>query len=166
MKSIIVENIPKIRKNKKILEKKLNIKISIKGTEVSIDGNSENEYDAEKIIEALDFGFPLENALKIKEEESVFEIINIKDYTKKRDFARIKSRIIGTKGRTLRTLCELTKCCFEIKENKIGIIGKYEYIENAESAVVSLIRGTKHGNIYSRLEKRQPKPILDFGLKK
>lgn len=165
MKLILSEKLPRILNHKETLERELDVKITNRGKEVFVEGTPENEYIAEKVIDALNFGFPLEDALSIKDEESIFEIINIKDVTTRKDLDRVKSRLIGTKGKALRTLCNLTKCSFEIKENKIGIIGNSEYIQNAQDAVTSIIKGTTHGNVYARLEKLQPKEIVDLGLK-
>lgn len=165
MKSLILDKIQRVIKGKRILEKELNVKLFIKGNLIEIEGNSVDEYTAEKVIQALDLGFPFKIALLIKEEELMFEIINIKDHTKRKDFERIRARIIGTKGKTLKTLTTLTDCFFEIKENHIGIIGSPENIENANQAIISLIKGTKQGNVYSYLEKHQPQEIFDLGLK-
>ncbi len=101
----------------------------------------------------------------IKEEDSVFEIINIKDHTKRKCLETIRARVIGTKGKTLKTLSSLTNCSFELKENCVGIIGEPECIKNAHDALISLICGAKHANVYKFLEKHQIKPILDLGLK-
>ena len=166
MKTLIIEKLPRILKNKKQLEKLLNVKITNRGKEVSINGKPEDEYTAEKIIDALNFGFPFSNALLIKEQGATFEIINIKDHTKRKDLKRIRARIIGTKGKTLKTLHDLTKCCFELKDNYIGIIGEPEYIENAQQAVISIIKGAKQSNVYNFLEKHQVKEPVDLGLKK
>lgn len=165
MKTIPSEKLPKILRNKELLEDKLNIKISNKGKEIFIKGTPEDEYIAEKVIDAINFGFPISDALQILDEEFLFEILNIKNYTKRKDLTRIKARIIGTKGKTFRTLCHLTKCCFELKDNEIGIIGSAECIKNAEDAVKYLIHGSKQANVYAKLEKNQPEPILDLGLK-
>lgn len=166
MKTILVDKIARIIKAKKRLQDKLNVKISNRGTEVTIQGNGEDEYIAEKVIDAINFGFAISTALLIKEEDHLFEIINIKDHTKRKDLERIKGRIIGTKGGTLKTLTELTKCHFEIKGNDIGIIGDPEYIENAQESIISIIKGSKQSNVYSYLEKHQVQPIADLGLKK
>ena len=166
MITIFSEKLPRILKNKKRLEEKLKVKITNKGKDVFVEGTSEDEYFAEKIIMALNFGFPFSIAMSIKEEESVFEILQIKDYTKRKDLTRIRARIIGKKGKALKTLAGLTKCNFEIKENLVGIVGPAEHIKNAQEAVVSIIKGSKHSNVYNFLEKRQPKPELDLGLKK
>ena len=95
----------------------------------------------------------------------MFEALNIKDYTRRKDLATVRARIIGREGKALRTLLELTKCHFEIKDNQVGIIGEPEYMRNAQEAMISIIRGAKHANVYSFLEKHQVKPVIDLGLK-
>lgn len=165
MKKLISEKIARILKNKKTLEKELNVKITNAGKEVSISGDSIDEYIAEKALDAINLGFPLSVALTIKDEDFTFEVINIKDYTKRKDMGAIKARIIGKDGKTLRTLNNLTDCNFEILNHEIGIIGDAENIEAARQAVISLIQGAKQANVYAYLEKHHPLPILDLGLK-
>jgi ribosomal RNA assembly protein len=166
MKKLIIDKFPRIIKNKKRLELKLNMKITNRGKEVFIEGDPENEYIAEKVLDALNFGFPFSKTIAIKEKNFEFEIINIKDHTNRKDLKRIRGRIIGTKGKTIKTLSDLTECSFELKDNFIGIIGPSELIENAQEAIISIIKGSKQGNVYSYLEKHQIKPIGDLGLKK
>ena len=50
MKTLISEKIARILKNKKRLEKELNVKITNSGKEVSVSGDSVDEYIAEKVI--------------------------------------------------------------------------------------------------------------------
>lgn len=165
MKTILCEKVPRIIKAKKKLEKTLNVKITYRGKEVTIIGEPKEEYIAEKVLDALNFGFPFFSAMGIKENEFILEIINIKDYTKRKDLERIKARIIGKKGKTLKTLCNLTNCYFEIKDNFVGIIGPPEYLENAQEAIISIIKGAKQGNVYGVLERNQIKEEVDLGLK-
>jgi KH domain-containing protein len=166
MKTILSEKLPRILKNKRRLEILLNVKITNRGKEVTIQGEPDDEYIAEKVIDALNFGFPFSDAILIKEKNCEFEILNIKDYTRRKDLKEIRARIIGTKGGTLRTLCELTKCHFEINGNDVGIIGEPECIKNAQDAVTSIIKGAKQANVYKFLEKKQVKEPIDLGLKK
>jgi len=165
MERLICEKIPRIIKNKKKLEEKLNVKIKNRGKEVTIKGKPEDEYVAEEVIETLEFGFPFSVSMMIKDYGYVFEIINIKDYTKRRDLKRIRARIIGKEGKTLKTLNMLTRCHFELKDNSIGIVGDPEHIKNAQEAIVSLIKGSKQSNVYAYLEKHRVKSIFDLGLK-
>ncbi|GAI63470.1 unnamed protein product, partial [marine sediment metagenome] len=163
MKTILSEKLPRILKNKKRLEEKLNVKITNRGKEVKITGKPTDEYIAEKVIDALNFGFPFSIAILIKEEDLLLEILNIKDYTTRKDLKRIRARIIGKEGKTLKTLSHLTRCYFEIKDNYISIIGAPEFIENAQESVISIIKGAKQSNVYAHLEKTQIKPALDLG---
>jgi len=82
-----------------------------------------------------------------------------------KNVARVKGRIVGESGRALQTLSQLSDCYFEIKGNQVGIIGDPENIENAQNAIIMLIKGSKHANVYSFLERSHPEPILDFGLR-
>ena len=166
MKTLIIEKLQRILKNKTHLEKTLKIKISNRGKEITIDGEAEDEYIAEQVIDALNFGFPFSVAIQIKDEDFMFEIINIKDHTTRKDLERIRARIIGTKGKTLATLSTLTNCFFELKDNEVAIIGDPLHIKLAQDTIISLIKGTKTSNVYAYLEKHQPKPIEDLGLKK
>lgn len=165
MKKIIVDKLPRIIKNKERLEKELDITIETRGREVYISGEPEAEYIAEKVIEALDFGFPFSNALKIKEEDSMFEIMNIKDCAHQKDFERVRGRIIGKGGKALKTISNLGECYIELSGNKLGIIGSADNIRSVEEACRLLIKGSKHANVYAYMEKHHPEPIIDLGLK-
>ena len=50
-------------------------------------------------------------------------------------------------------------------DNLVGIIGDAELIKNTQDAIISLIKGSKQSNVYTRLEKQKVKPVLDLGLK-
>ena len=166
MRTILSKKFPRILKNKKRLEKVLNIKISNRGKEINIKGNPEEEYVGGKVIDAINFGFPLNHALSIKKDNFELDILNIKDHTKTSNLERVRARLIGKRGRCLKTLSNLTNCYLEIKDNEMGIIGPPEFIENATEAIISIIKGQKQSRAYCFLEKHQPKPILDLGLKK
>lgn len=166
MKILLIEKLPRILYNKEKLEKELKIKITNRGKEVSISGKPEDEYIAEKVIDALEFGFSFSDAMLIKKEDFILEILSIKDYTKRDDLKKVRARIIGKEGKTLKVLSDLTDCNFELKDNFVGIIGEPEKIKNAQNAMISLIQGSKQSNVYARLEKLKPEPIVDLGLKK
>lgn len=165
MRKIICEKIARIIKSKNNLQKELNVTLNIFGKEVSISGEPEDEYIAEKVIEALDFGFPFADALKIKKEDIMFEILNVKECTNKKNFERIRGRIIGKEGKALRTISSLGDCHIELSGNKLGIIGCAENMRPVEEACKLLIKGSKHANVYAYLEKHRAEPIIDLGLK-
>ena len=153
VQEIYVEPIRKIILNKKKLEKELEIKITNKGKLVFVDGEADKEFEALQVIEAINLNFSIENALLLKQEDVILQTIHIKDITKRHDLERIRARIIGTKGKTLKTLTNLTDCYFSLSDNEIGIIGNAEDIEEARQAIISLIQGSKQSNVYARAEK-------------
>lgn len=128
MKKILVEKLPRIIKAKKKIERDFNIKVTNRGKEIYIDGSPQNEYIAGKAIDAIDFGFSIAVATSMKKEELDFEKVNIKGYTHSKNLERVRGRIIGTSGKSLQTLSNLTNCYFERNGNNVGIIGAPEDI--------------------------------------
>ncbi len=165
MKIIICEKIARIIRNKEKLEKLLEIKISNRGKEVTIDGTPENEYDAVQVIDALNQGFPYTEAISIKKEDKILKIVNIKEHTNKANLERVRGRVIGQGGKALKTLSVLTDSAMKIKENHVTIISSPENMERATEALIAIIKGAKHGATYKELEKNAPKEIYDLGLR-
>ncbi len=165
MEVIYSEKSIKILKNKELLEKFLNVEITHRGREFYLKGNADDEFFARQVVEAINFGFPVEEALSIVEKDFLFEILNIKDYTRRKDLNTVRSRIIGKQGKALVVLSQLTQGFIQVKDNRVGIIGDPEYMKTAQEAIVGIIRGAKHSNIYSYLEKHRPEPFVDLGLK-
>ena len=160
-----VEAIGKVISSKKKLESELKVKITNKGKNVFISGKPENEFIGLEVMEAIDLGFSAERALLLKNPDILFQIVNIKNITKKHNLEAIRARIIGTNGRTLKTVNNLTNCFISLKDNQIGIIGDNEYIEEAVQAITSLVRGSKQGHVYGRLEReKKKKRLMDKGI--
>lgn len=160
MQEIYAEFLQKILKNKGRLEKELDVKITNKGKNIFIDGSAENEYLALQVVEAINLGFSVDRALLLKEENTCLQTLNIKDLTKRKNWEEIRGRVIGTKGRTLKTLNKLTNCAISLNGNDIGIIGSWEDMEDAIQALTSLVQGSKQGNVYGRLEREKKKRRL------
>lgn len=166
MATFYVEKIARVTKNKKRLEEFLRVKITVEGREVTIEGEGDKAYLAEQVIEALDLGFPYSQALTLaKEEDVMLHKVNLKEYSNQKNMERVRGRIIGTQGKALRTIGNLTECYLEIKENTVGIIGDAERVRTAEEAITSIAKGTKHANVYKFLEKAKPAPTIDLKLK-
>lgn len=155
-----IESIGKVLANKQELEERLKVKLTNRGKLLFIEGNPENEYLALRIIEALNLGFPLQTAFQLEDEEIIFQVLNIKDITKRNDLDVVRARIIGTQGKTLKNLIKLTDCELCLHENQIGIIGHANDVPEAIISLESLIRGSKQGNIYARLEKKKKEKRL------
>ncbi len=159
----------KVIQNKKVLEKELKVKITNRGRLIFVDGKAEDEYTACEVIGAINLGFSLRDALLLTHDDFILEKINIKDVTKRHDLERIRGRIIGTKGRTKKTIENIGDCLMAIHDNTIGIIGRADEIEPTLTALTALIKGKKQTKTYSYLEREKSKDKtslnIDFGLK-
>lgn len=167
MEYIYLESPGKIKQNLEVLERKLNVKIKMKGRQLNIEGEPVDEFEARTIIEAMDFGFPLGDAMKLTDENMVFRKIPIKQFTRRKDLEEVRGRVIGTEGKTKRTVEEVSGCAVVVHNNMVGIIGLAENIEEATTAITNLIKGSKQANVYRFLEKMNTskKEKTDLGLK-
>lgn len=153
METIYCRNLREIKKERESLERKLKVKIEIKGRNVIIRGDSIDEYVASKILDAVSIGFPLKIACLLQDENFMFEKINIKNFTKRKNLFLIRARIIGTHGKTKKTVEEISDCKVIMKDNIVAIIGPSDSVEYALLGIINIIKGSKQANIYKYLEK-------------
>jgi len=155
-----------IKRNLPNLESKLKVKIIIKHHQISLEGKEEDKYTAEKVLAAMGRNFEINTAFILLEPDYIFEELPIKNFTRKKDLATVRARIIGTKGRTLQLLEELSGCYLTLIDNVVSIIGPSDKIREVTTAVQVLIKGSKQANVYSYLEKyaHQTRPE-NIGLK-
>ena len=157
MISVEIKNIKEVLKNKAELENKLGVKIKINGKVLSVESEPFNEFEAQRVFDAISLGFSVEKAIKILDEEINFIKVRIKDHANTKNYEVVRSRLIGTHGKTKKTIQEITKCDVVIHDNIVGIIGPAESTETALIAVVNIIKGTKQANAYRYLERMNAK---------
>ncbi|MFA4960363.1 MAG: hypothetical protein WC548_01750 [Candidatus Pacearchaeota archaeon] len=155
MRVIVVESMRKIKKIVPVIENKIKIKINFFRDKITIEGNELNEFLVEKIIQAIDFGFYVEDALLLKDEKFVLEFIDIKEHTYRKNLKDVRARLIGTDGKAKKTIENLSGAVLVIKDNRIGVIVDNEHLDVVIQAIQSLIQGSKHGNVFSYLEKKE-----------
>ncbi len=153
MISIKINNPKEIIRAKEKIEEKLKTKINLKDHLLEIDADPLDEFEAQRFVEALNLGFSADIALKTLDEETAFIKINIKDYANTKNLEVVRSRIIGTHGKTKKTIEEIAKCDICIHNNEVGIIGPAETAENALTATINIIKGTRQANAYRYLER-------------
>ena len=144
----------KVKKAVPVIEAKVKIRFSFGSGFVTIKGKTLEEFLVTKIVQAIDFGFETEDALLLLDENYLLEFIDIKEHTRRNNLHDVRSRIIGTKGKALNTIENLTGAILAVKDNKVGIISETETIAQVNQAVESIIRGAKHGNAFASLERK------------
>lgn len=152
METFYIKKIKEFTKAKKRIEKKLGLTITIKDHRVTVQGDSIDEYAAEQVFDAINFGFSITKALELADAEVVFKRIHIKEFTK-RNLKDVKARLIGTHGKTRKTLSEISGCEVKINESEVGILGDVENVDDVYTAVVHIIKGSKQSNMYKFLER-------------
>ena len=146
--------IGKIKKNLEKLAKALNVRLKLDGNTLSIDGNALDEYNALNMIKAIFAGFDLKTALLLQNEECMIDEIKIKYYVKPSRLKQVKARVIGAEGRALKTISLLSECFLKLSDNSVFIIGNVEDVKIARNALISLIKGSRHSNVYAKLEHK------------
>lgn len=169
MEELLISQVGKVKDSILVIEKRLPVKVIIKNKRAIISGEKLAEFVAYEIIRAVDFGFDIEDALLLLNDKFTLQFVNIKDYTRKKNFAEVRARIIGTNGRAKGTVADLTGSVIVVHENQVGILVDDDHLDSALQAVISLTRGAKHANVFAYLEKqnkeRKKFDEEDLGLK-
>jgi len=144
--------------DKKKLEKKTNTKINV-GKEGDVEVSAEDNFDVFltcNIIKAIARGFNPDIALTLLDEENCLEIINIIEEIgkSKKKLIRMKSRVIGTKGKAKHNIERLTNTKISIYGKTVSIIGDIEDVSIAREGIESLLKGAPHGNAYRLIERK------------
>lgn len=132
------------------------LKVNSKDGEVEISGNPLEIYQVEPILKAIARGFNPEIALTLIDEENCLELIDIKHFSgsSEKKFSRMKSRLIGTRGKCRKTIEQIANVRLSIYGKTVGIIGKIEDVHLARIAILDILKGAPHGPVYKKLEER------------
>jgi ribosomal RNA assembly protein len=111
------------------------------------------------MVKAIGRGFTADQALKLASDDMFLEIIPLKPIIgdKINHIKRVRSRLIGTKGRTRKALEELTKVNIMILGSTVSLIGTYENITTSKSSLMEIIKGAKIESVIGKLEDSKNK---------
>lgn len=107
-------------------------------------------FQAKNIIKAIGRGFSPENAFRLLDENENLEIIELDQFNDNR-LKIIKSRLIGTNGKTWKLIEKCSGCSLSVYGKTVSLIGSYEQLNIAREAVQMIIRGSKHSKVYDFL---------------
>ena len=145
---------------KRELENKsgLHLEIDSRLGEITIDDHNVDDplqvLKLESIILAIGRGFSPEHSMKLLNDNNDLFIFNIHDYVSKKEshIRRLKSRIIGTEGKTKRVLEELTDSYISVYGHTVSIITDFVSMDIAKRAIDKLLSGSKHATVYRYIE--------------
>lgn len=146
-------------KTKKELEKagRVGIEISSEGGDISVTqkGDAILAHQTLSVLQAIARGFSPQKATLLYNSDVYLSIISLREYAKpgSRRMAEIRSRLIGTSGKTRRIIEEITSAYLSVYGDTVSIIGDYVSLEYASNAVMMIINGRKHRTVYQYLER-------------
>ena len=122
-------------------------------------------FKIENIIRAIGRGFSPEHALLLLDDNMDLFIFDIHDYVGKKPshVKRLKSRVIGTDGKTKRVLEELTDSKISVYGHTIAIIGSIIDLDITKKAIDKILNGSKHATVYRYVESNMKKLRLERG---
>ena len=120
----------------------------------------------EAVVRAIGRGFSPEHAMRLFKEDMDFFIFDIHDYVGKKDthVRRLKSRIIGTDGKTKRTIENLTGADISVYGHTIALIADFESMDIAKKAIDMILTGRKHAGVYRYVEREMKKSRMGHQL--
>lgn len=109
------------------------------------------------VLKAIGRGFAPEKAFRLTSDDTYFELLDIRDYVGKdqKHVRRMKSRIIGTNGKTRQIIEELTGVNISIYGNTVGLIGEIMNVGYAKTACDMILNGSEHSTVYNFLENKR-----------
>ena len=147
---------------KRLIENSLNVRIDVDSDtgDISLKLN-ENAFDpsvlftARDIITAIARGFSPTKALKLMEYDFSLYVIDLRELVgrSQSNLNRVKGRVIGRSGKIRRTIEELTETDVSVYGHTISIIGGDSRVMVAREAIIMLVRGMEHKNVYQFLQR-------------
>lgn len=122
---------------------------------------------ARDIVRAIGRGFSPKTAFSLLQEDYYMEILDIRDYAGKRKnhVRRLRARVIGSNGKTRKSIEENANVSLSVYGNTVSIIGPLLELTVAKNAVDMLLSGSEHSTVYRYLErKRKDIKLAEYGL--
>ena len=144
---------------KELIEKRARVRLNIDSEgEVNIKENPNDPLAALKVmdlVKAIGRGFAPHRAMRLLDEDEYLELVEIGDFVGKKSdkLSRMRSRLIGTNGKTRRIIEDLTGANISIYGSTVAIIGNSVQLPVAKKAVEMILRGSEHATVYRYLER-------------
>ena len=133
--------------------------------QTDFDASGVRVYTTNHILEAINFGFNPDKALKLLDGENLLEVIdleNILGHSEKR-LKRIKGRIIGDHGKIRNSIEQFSGVFLSIYKKHLALIGEFSSIKIAKKGINMIIQGSAHKTVLAYLQnEHQKKKQEDF----
>ncbi len=147
---------------KKLIENFLNVHVKVDSqtgdVSLTLNKNASDPsvlFMARDIITAIARGFSPERALKLREEDFVLYVIDLRELVGKSrsNLNRVKGRVIGRRGKIRGMIEELSETDVSVYGHTISIIGGVSRVMVAREAIIMLVSGVEYKNVYQFLQR-------------
>ena len=148
---------------KKWIEQRTGVRMLIDSAEGDVDLDTSQLSEPSlalvvpNIVKAIGRGFSPEHATELLDDDTVLEIIDMRDYVGKKPnhVVRVRARLIGTRGKTRRIMEELTGTHISVFGNTVSVIGGSVQASITIRAIEMLLEGAEHATVYRFLEGKR-----------
>lgn len=148
---------------KQEIEKLSGIPLEIDSESGDISFDESNIVDVEMtlkvrdVVRAMGRGFSPQRAFRLFDTGTYLEVIELKDFTGKNSkrTKTVRSRLIGSKGKTRRLIEELSESYVSVYGNTVALIGDYIQNQISRESILMLINGSQHSTVYKYLERKR-----------
>jgi len=110
---------------------------------------------ARNVVDAISKGFNPEIALKLLDDDIIFETIKLDEYVSPKSMERVRGRIIGKGGKMRKLIEETLNVHVSVYDKYVSIIGGIEFVQSAREAIVMLIDGAQHSTVQKFMERKK-----------
>jgi ribosomal RNA assembly protein len=137
------------------LERVSGVRVEREGSVFYIEGGGASEWNCEQVLKALGNGFSTKNAFKLFSDDYFADEIDVESavWRKEKALGRVKGRIIGGEGKAKEVIERLTGVRMVVGDKKVFFIGRFDEVKNAKEAVLRLMEGVKHSQVYNYLKR-------------
>jgi ribosomal RNA assembly protein len=154
---------------KGFIEKQTGVRLNIDSEEGDVEIDHSHAPDpamalaVQDVVVAVGRGFSADKAVKLLDTDIYLEVMDIRDYVGKKanHVARMRARVIGTKGKTRLLFEELAGVHLSVQGNTVSVIGDLLQIEVAKRGLEMLLTGSEHAAVYKFLEGRRAEIKVD-----
>jgi len=142
------------------IEKKTGTKLEVDSEDGIVTIESDDPIAVLKttdIVRAINRGFSPQRAYTLLEDEDVIlDIVNLgSSCNTPKQMERIRGRIIGKAGKSREQIEHLTGAELSVSGKTVAIIGEFDQVKTAKTAIEMLIEGLPHASVFSYLDRKK-----------
>lgn len=155
------------------LEQRSGVRLRVDSETGDVEMNSAKAFEpvlalkVRDVVKAIGRGFAPDKAFRLFQDDTYLDVIDLTDFVGKnqKDMDRVRSRLIGSNGKTRAAIEEATGANVSIYGKTVSILGEIEEAAIAREAVEMILDGAPHTAVYKLLEKKRKELRLhDLGL--